>query len=60
LTPWSSAALLGENTSTTVVGFGIFIVLRSELLGAVCGMWLASWLLSEAGADEAMSPEAQL
>jgi glycerol uptake facilitator-like aquaporin len=32
----------------------------AQLLGAVCGMWLASWLLSEAGADEAMSPEAQL
>jgi glycerol uptake facilitator-like aquaporin len=32
----------------------------AQLLGAVCGLWLASWLLSEAGADEAMSPEAQL
>jgi glycerol uptake facilitator-like aquaporin len=32
----------------------------AQLLGAVCGMWLASWLLSEAGADKAMSPEAQL
>jgi glycerol uptake facilitator-like aquaporin len=35
-----------------------FIV--AQLLGAVCGLWLANWLLSEAGADEAMSPEAQL
>jgi glycerol uptake facilitator-like aquaporin len=35
-----------------------FIV--AELLGAICGLWLASWLLSEAGADEAMNPEAQL
>jgi glycerol uptake facilitator-like aquaporin len=32
----------------------------AQLLGAVCGLWLASWLLREAGADEAMSPEAQL
>jgi glycerol uptake facilitator-like aquaporin len=35
-----------------------FIV--AELLGAICGLWLATWLLSEAGADEAMNPEAQL
>jgi glycerol uptake facilitator-like aquaporin len=35
-----------------------FIV--AQLLGAACGLWLASWLLSEAGADEAMNPEAQL
>lgn len=35
-----------------------FIV--AQLLGAGCGLWLASWLLSEAGADEAMNPEAQL
>ena len=32
----------------------------AQLLGAICGLWLASWLLSEAGADEAMNPEAQL
>jgi glycerol uptake facilitator-like aquaporin len=35
-----------------------FIV--AELLGAICGLWLASWLLSEAAADEVMNPEAQL
>ena len=35
-----------------------FIV--AQLVGAVCGLWLANWLLSEAGADEAMNPEAQL
>jgi glycerol uptake facilitator-like aquaporin len=35
-----------------------FIV--AQLLGAACGLWLATWLLSEAGADEAMNPEAQL
>jgi glycerol uptake facilitator-like aquaporin len=32
----------------------------AQLLGAVCGLWLASWLLSDAGADKTMSPEAQL
>ena len=32
----------------------------AQLLGAICGLWLASWLLSEAGADEGMNPEAQL
>jgi glycerol uptake facilitator-like aquaporin len=32
----------------------------AQLLGAVCGLWLASWLLSDAGADDAISPEAQL
>jgi glycerol uptake facilitator-like aquaporin len=32
----------------------------AQLLGATCGLWLASWLLSEAGADEAINPEAQL
>jgi glycerol uptake facilitator-like aquaporin len=32
----------------------------AQLVGAVCGLWLASWLLSEAGANEAMNPEAQL
>ncbi len=26
----------------------------AQLLGAVCGLWLASWLLSDAGADETM------
>jgi glycerol uptake facilitator-like aquaporin len=35
-----------------------FIV--AQLVGALCGLWLANWLLSEAGADEAMNPEAQL
>jgi glycerol uptake facilitator-like aquaporin len=35
-----------------------FIV--AQLVGAVCGLLLANWLLSEAGADEAMNPEAQL
>jgi glycerol uptake facilitator-like aquaporin len=34
-----------------------FIV--AQLVGALCGLWLANWLLSEAGADEAMNPEAQ-
>ena len=29
----------------------------AQLLGAFCGLWLASWLLRQA--DEAMSPEAQ-
>ncbi len=32
----------------------------AQLFGAVCGLLLASWLLSDAGADETMSPEAQL
>ena len=32
----------------------------AQLFGAVCGLWLANWLLREAGADETMSPEAQL
>lgn len=32
----------------------------AQLFGAVCGLWLASWLLSDAGADKAMNPEAQL
>ena len=32
----------------------------AQLLGAVCGLWLASWLLGDAGADDAISPEAQL
>jgi glycerol uptake facilitator-like aquaporin len=32
----------------------------AQLLGAVCGLWFASWLLSDAGADETMSPEARL
>jgi glycerol uptake facilitator-like aquaporin len=32
----------------------------AQLLGAVCGLLLANWLVSEAGADETMSPEAQL
>ena len=32
----------------------------AQLLGSVCGLWLASWLLSDAGADDAISPEAQL
>jgi glycerol uptake facilitator-like aquaporin len=32
----------------------------AQLLGAVWGLWLASWLLSDAGADDAISPEAQL
>src|SRR5277367_6881839 len=32
----------------------------AQLLGAVCGLWLASWLLSDAGAGDAISPEAQL
>lgn len=32
----------------------------AQLLGAVCGLWLARWLLSEAEPDEAMNPEAQL
>jgi glycerol uptake facilitator-like aquaporin len=35
-----------------------FIV--AQLVGAVCGLWLASWLFGEAGADEAVNPEAQL
>jgi glycerol uptake facilitator-like aquaporin len=35
-----------------------FIV--AQLLGATCGLCLASWLLNEAGADQAMNPEAQL
>lgn len=35
-----------------------FIV--AQLVGAVCGLLLASWLLSEARADEAMNREAQL
>jgi glycerol uptake facilitator-like aquaporin len=32
----------------------------AQLFGAVCGLWLANWLLREAGVDETMSPEAQL
>jgi hypothetical protein len=32
----------------------------AQLYGAVRGLWLASWLLSDAGADKAMNPEAQL
>jgi glycerol uptake facilitator-like aquaporin len=32
----------------------------AQLFGAVCGLWLARWLLSDAGANETMSPEAQL
>ena len=35
-----------------------FIV--AQVVGALCGLWLANWLLGEAGADEAMNPEAQL
>lgn len=35
-----------------------FIV--AQLIGAVCGLWLAGWLLGEAGADEAMNLETQL
>ena len=29
----------------------------AQLLGAVCGLWLASWLLSDAGADETIKSE---
>jgi glycerol uptake facilitator-like aquaporin len=31
----------------------------AQLLGVVCGLWLASWLLREAGPHEAMNSEAQ-
>jgi glycerol uptake facilitator-like aquaporin len=40
------------------VDLPVFIV--AQLLGAICGLWLASWLFSGARAGEAMSPEAQL
>lgn len=31
-----------------------------QLLGAICGLWLANWLLNEEGADETLSSEAQV
>jgi len=34
--------------------------IAAQLLGAVCALWFANWLLGGAGADEAMNPEAQL